>query len=921
MVSSCDSDTPFPPPSPQRASLSPGSSRCLPRPSRPPAPPLWPALLPLPARLIPTPSPWPAPTPSPCPSAILPAPHPCMAGGVGGEGADGGGGTRVDGGAEGAVVGDSQGALSTCGRACILPRSCLSSHYHCHLPVSLSSRLSVKISLCPSVCVFRFRTLPERLLGIRAVYAKPHMARAVSFEYMNRQLVWNEFSASHPYVTSLPALPTTMPADPLLVSWCIFLKKLWPTDSSTRSCPKRPCAVRPCSHTVAQPCSYLHYLPPERRALLQPASRALLPCPACAALPCSPRPAALQPVHRAALPLGPRAALPCISRATMPCPAARRDAPCCPPARHALLPCALCPAAAHASRSAAPRVALYCSPCAALCCPARRALLPRASRSAALHVAPCCPAQRALLPYPPRALPCSLRRALPCPTAPPSPAEPRSPARAALPNPSRTALPRSPAPHSHPATTTAVAAARAIAGAGSGGGAAGARGAGGATRSAGGAAGAGVARGGQQQSLPLPDDPTPQQLREWVIHRARPGGGGFGFLHAAQRRQQSQQETFSPQLLSELVSQQCVAASVEAAALGASESAAALGASESAAAPGASEYAAALGASNSAAAPGASESAAALGLHLPTFSMNLVSNTAIQDVWVDTFIPGGQLVAICHVAASSQVSASGQLVAMHSRLLVSGLPRSLPSFPRLPAPPCLPCIEGRQRTAPHSSKFPPTTAPVQTLHMDVWGLARIDGTDQECYFLLVVDNYTRYTTVFPLRRTADVSGVLIPWICATRRQLRERFCPDLSVLRLHSDRGGEFSSGLLAEFCRDKGIYPLPPQGPAPSGVSHIDPPPLVEPLEISSDSSGPAEGGDPAADNTAATRRSPRLETPPDFPPQPSSPPPQPAAVAFEAQIAGAEPGGAETEGEGSGGAGSGGATTGGANSGATAA
>ncbi|CAI7928372.1 unnamed protein product [Closterium sp. NIES-54] len=52
---------------------------------------------------------------------------------------------------------------------------------------------------------------------------------------------------------------------------------------------------------------------------------------------------------------------------------------------------------------------------------------------------------------------------------------------------------------------------------------------------------------------------------------------------------------------------------------------------------------------------------------------------------------------------------------MHSRLLVSGLPRSLPSLPRLPAPPCLPCVEGRQRAAPHSFEFPPTTAPLQRL--------------------------------------------------------------------------------------------------------------------------------------------------------------------------------------------------------------
>ncbi|CAI7873458.1 unnamed protein product, partial [Closterium sp. NIES-54] len=37
-------------------------------------------------------------------------------------------------------------------------------------------------------------------------------------------------------------------------------------------------------------------------------------------------------------------------------------------------------------------------------------------------------------------------------------------------------------------------------------------------------------------------------------------------------------------------------------------------------------------------------------------------------------------------------------------------------------------------------------------------------------------------------------------------QLRERFHQDLPVLRLHSDRGGEFSSDLLRDFCRGEGI-------------------------------------------------------------------------------------------------------------------
>ncbi|CAI7846991.1 unnamed protein product [Closterium sp. NIES-53] len=125
------------------------------------------------------------------------------------------------------------------------------------------------------------------------------------------------------------------------------------------------------------------------------------------------------------------------------------------------------------------------------------------------------------------------------------------------------------------------------------------------------------------------------------------------------------------------------------------------------------------------------------GLHLPSFSTNLVSTAALQDSMVTTTIPGGQRVSIytCtrtgrhlatfthppgsilytlateppQVAASAQVSASGQVAppcscyllsqqtllwhhrlghpslprlrGMHFHLLVSGLPRSLPPLP------------------------------------------------------------------------------------------------------------------------------------------------------------------------------------------------------------------------------------------------
>ncbi|CAI7759174.1 unnamed protein product [Closterium sp. NIES-54] len=389
------------------------------------------------------------------------------------------------------------------------------------------------------------------------------------------------------------------------------------------------------------------------------------------------------------------------------------------------------------------------------------------------------------------------------------------------------------------------------------------------------------------------------------------------------------------------------------------------------------------------------------GLHLPSFSTNFVSTAALQDAMVTTTTPGGQRVSICkctrtgrhlatftrrpgsnlytlateppQVAASAQVSASGpvappyscrllshqtllwhhqlghpslpRLRGMHSCLLVSGLPKSLPPLPPLPAPPCLP---------PHSSLFPATTAPLQTLHMDsVSSSASASArTFLSCICILTeVQNgiaERRIGLVMEVARTSMIHAAAphFLWPLAVRGKVGDAsvfrvwgsraFVHDTSADKLSTHAipciflgfpldapGWQFyhptSRRVLPSqdvtFDKSVPLYrlfpyctaplpppppflapglplvdPLPPQGPAPSGVSQVDPLPGTVPVEVVVDSGAVEVVVDSSAARGAASG----------------------AAASGGAEPAGAEPGGADSEGAGSGGAERGGAEPG---------
>ncbi|CAI7857483.1 unnamed protein product [Closterium sp. NIES-53] len=197
---------------------------------------------------------------------------------------------------------------------------------------------------------------------------------------------------------------------------------------------------------------------------------------------------------------------------------------------------------------------------------------------------------------------------------------------------------------------------------------------------------------------------------------------------------------------------------------------------------------------------------------LASFS-TVLPGADLQDQGVDQFTPASQRVTHCtcartgrHLATftrrsgsslytlsaeSAPVPASGQVAA--SSQVFAAASRSGPE-----SAPCSCRLLSHQTLLWHHRLGHPSLPRLRGMASHVLG--------HERYFLLVVDDYSRYTTVFPLRSKGDVTEVLIDWIRAARLQLRESFGSDFPVLRLHSDRGGEFSSARLGAFCRAQGI-------------------------------------------------------------------------------------------------------------------
>jgi transposase InsO family protein len=114
---------------------------------------------------------------------------------------------------------------------------------------------------------------------------------------------------------------------------------------------------------------------------------------------------------------------------------------------------------------------------------------------------------------------------------------------------------------------------------------------------------------------------------------------------------------------------------------------------------------------------------------------------------------------------------------------------------------CAPYHHGKMIAASHSLvNTMMTEHPIQLLHMDTVGPSRVRSMGGKWYILIVVDDYSRYSSIFFLKSKDEVFERF--WSLALRLNKEHPNC--LKVIR--SDNVTEFRNVSFDEFCLEHGI-------------------------------------------------------------------------------------------------------------------
>lgn len=144
--------------------------------------------------------------------------------------------------------------------------------------------------------------------------------------------------------------------------------------------------------------------------------------------------------------------------------------------------------------------------------------------------------------------------------------------------------------------------------------------------------------------------------------------------------------------------------------------------------------------------------------------------------------------------------------------MVTGMP--LLSHPSQVCEGCMIAKQARQ-SFPKEAQWR-AKEPLQLLHADLCGPITPATKGGNQYFLLIVDDYSRYMWVYLIKNKYEAFGMFQKFKIQVEKESRYK------IKMLRTDRGGEFNSNQLQEFCKQSGIRRqlTAPYSPQQNGVA-----------------------------------------------------------------------------------------------------
>lgn len=130
---------------------------------------------------------------------------------------------------------------------------------------------------------------------------------------------------------------------------------------------------------------------------------------------------------------------------------------------------------------------------------------------------------------------------------------------------------------------------------------------------------------------------------------------------------------------------------------------------------------------------------------------------------------------------------------------------------------CEVCVLSKQKCLPYYSKSSRSTRVLELVHTDVCGPITPVSRNDNRYFVTFVDDYSRFVIIYVIKRKDEVIDCFKDY----EKKVTAMFC-NKRISKIKCDNGGEYCSGSLQEFCKNKGInisY-TPPYNPQMNGVA-----------------------------------------------------------------------------------------------------